>query len=398
MNLNSMKQQLETELLHNILKYWQEKVFDKASGQFIGKIDNDEIAHPEYLKASIINARILWTFAAAYRQFPNESYLQIMAKSYDILIKDFWDPENGGIYWSIDGNNQPLDTKKQMYAQAFAIYALSEYYMAVGIEQAKQLAISLFWILERYGFDPEHGGYIEALSADWKEVGDQRLSEKDMDTKKSMNTHLHILEAYTNLYRIWKDEDLKEKLQHTLEVFLDRIVDAKAASFNLFFDLDWTLKSEHRSFGHDIEGSWLIYEAAEVLGDEKLLKRSKKIAVAMAEQVLTNGTDTDGGIFYEGENGKILDSDKHWWPQAEAVVGFFNAWQLSGEEKFLNASVKTWELIDSKFVDHEHGEWYAIVNKEGVPYPNAKVDEWKCPYHNGRFCLELISRINKLRN
>ena len=396
--LTELKKQLETELLRNILKYWQEKVYDPDNGQFIGKIDSEEKAYPEYMKASIINSRILWTFSAAYRQFPNESYLEIMTKSYEILIKKFWDSDNGGIYWSIDGHNSPLDTKKQMYAQAFAIYALTEYTMATGSEQAKQLAISLFWILERYGSDPEHGGYIEALSADWQEVGDQRLSDKDMDTQKSMNTHLHILEAYTNLYRIWKDDDLKKKLQNTLEIFLDKIIDSQAATFKLFFDLDWSLKSDHRSFGHDIEGSWLLYEAAEVLGDEDLLKRSGKIAVDMADQVLRNGTDADGGIFYEGKNGQILDSDKHWWPQAEAAVGFFNAWQLSGEQRFFDASFKSRELINSKFSDHQHGEWFAIINKEGTPYPFAKVDEWKCPYHNGRFCLELIRRINKLEN
>ncbi len=393
--LLQLKAELKNELLNNILPYWQEKVFDSKTGSFIGKIDHKEQAFPEYLKASIINSRILWTFAAAYRQFPNEQYLDVMKKAYEIMITYFWDVKNGGIYWHIDGNNQPLDTKKQMYSQAFAIYALSEYYMAIGNDQAKQLAISLYWILERYGFDPEFGGYIEALSTDWHEVEDQRLSEKDMDTRKSMNTHLHVLEAYTNLYRIWKDEELAQKLKNLIIIFLEKIVDQKAASFNLFFDVDWTLKSTHRSYGHDIEGSWLIFEAAEVLGEEELIKQAKKVAINMADQVLKNGTDEDGGIYYEGENGKILDDDKHWWPQAEASVGYFNAWQLSNDTRFLDASLKSWELINSKFVDHEHGEWYAIINKAGVPYPYAKVDEWKCPYHNGRFCLELIARIDR---
>lgn len=395
-NLPSLKNELELEL-QRILNFWRTKVYNSSNGTFVGKIDCEGQPDPDYFKASIINARILWTFAAAYRHSPNEQDLKLMEDAYDCLIKNFWDPENGGLYWSIKAGLQPLDTKKQMYAQAFAIYALAEYYMAVGKEQAKQLAISLFLLIERYGYDAEYGGYIEALSCNWEQAVDQRLSEKDMDTKKSMNTHLHILEAYTNLFRIWKDEDLKQKLTHCLRLFLDKIIDPKTNSFQLFFDADWTVKSHHQSFGHDIEGSWLLLEAAEVLADESLVHQSRAVAILMARQVLQNGTDTDGGLFYEGENGRILDSDKHWWPQAEAAVGFFNAWQLSGEREFLDAAINSWKLIRSKFVNREHGEWHALLTPVGIPRLRPLVDEWKCPYHNGRFCLELIDRISHLQ-
>jgi mannobiose 2-epimerase len=229
-----------------------------------------------------------------------------------------------------------------------------------------------------------------------------RLSETDLNSPKSMNTHLHILEAYTNLLRVWRDPLLEAKQAELAELTMDRILDASTGHFKLFFDNQWNSLSDHVSFGHDIEGSWLLVEAANVLGDAKLIRRARKSALAMADAVYAQGLDRDGSLFYEADGqGKLIDPNKHWWAQAEAVVGFYNAFQLSGEARFRVASRRAWDYIEAKVVDRVHGEWHAKLTPGGVPL-TAKEDSdatligpWKCPYHNSRVCLEMIERLEK---
>ncbi|MNZ91694.1 Cellobiose 2-epimerase [compost metagenome] len=296
----------------------------------------------------------------------------------------------------VDAAGNPAETKKQVYGQAFAIYAFSEYYRATGNEAALSQAIEIFQTLERYSYDPAFKGYFEAHTQDWKETGDNSLSEKDLNEKKSMNTHLHVMEGYTNLYRVWKSDELHAKLKELIEVTIEHIVDADTAHFILFFDEQWNKKSGHISYGHDIEGSWLIVEAAEVLGDTELLEKARAVAIRMAEATLQEGVDKDGGLFNEAySDGTLIDSDKDWWPQAEAVVGFYNAYQMTGDVKYLDAARKSWAFIESFIVDKEHGEWHWSVTQDGAPSENLqKVSPWKCPYHNGRACFEMIERLN----
>jgi mannobiose 2-epimerase len=387
--------EVRSELTENILPYWVDRVYQPKDKTFVGLIDFEEKPHPEHLKASIINSRILWTFSAAYRHFPDDKYREVADAAYQMLIKHFWDHEWGGVFWHIDQDLEPLDPKKQIYAQAFAIYGLAEYVMAFGSEQANQIAISLFMLIERYGFDPEHGGYIEALSRDWGPVGDQRLSSRDLDVKKSMNTHLHVLEAYTNLLRIWPDDELKQQMQALLTQFIDHIIDPERWQFKLFFDADWTSKTDLISYGHDIEGSWLLCEAVQVLKNEDLQKKIEAIAVRMARKVAEEGLDADGGLLYEAYPEKLKDGDKHWWPQNEAAIGFLNAYELSKDPFFLEKLEQSWNFMKKALIDQEHGEWHSRVSREGTRYPLPKVDEWKCPYHNGRFCIEIMTRIEK---
>jgi mannobiose 2-epimerase len=336
----------------------------------------------------------LWTFSAAFCLNPNPKYKEMAYRAYEFFPK-FIDEESGGVYWMLDYKGNLLETKKQVYAQGFAIYALTEFYQAFKVPEALNEAINLYKLLEEHAFDKEQNGYFEAYSREWQLLEDLRLSDKDANEKKTMNTHLHVLEAYTNLYRVWKDKGLYIQLKNLLNIFLNVIVNRSTGHLNLFFDEDWTLKSRQVSFGHDVEAGWLMQEAAEVLGDESLIQTTKNLAVKMTSVTLEEGMDDDGGLFYEGVEGVILDDDKHWWPQAEAMVGFYNAYQNSGNTGFRDQFVKTWYFIRNKIVDKEHGEWYGKVSKSGIPKVSEdKVGAWKCPYHNARACIELLLRFN----
>jgi len=344
-----------------------------------------------------LTTRILWTFSAAYRFYPTAIYKKIADEAFRILIETFWDNENGGIYWSVFPDGKPDDTKKQFYAEAFFIYAMSEFWLAFKDERAKQIAISMFMLMEKYAFDPDFGGYIEANTADWKETDDRRLSPKDLDVKKSMNTHLHILEAYTNLYRVYKDDQLKEKLEHLIRIFLDKILDKKTGHLILFFDKDWTVRSEIDSYGHDIEATWLMHEAAEVLGNHDIVEEVEKVAVRMTNVTIAEGLAPHGGMYYEKAEGH-LQEQFDWWPQAEAVVGFFNTFQITGDKKYLALCEKSWKFIQDHIIDKKNGEWFWGVDADLKPLRGDKVGSWKGPYHNGRMCMEMIRRIEKVIN
>lgn len=296
MDWNDFKKQFENELTDNILNFWVKEVYDTKRSTFFGRITNEGKKFPEAALSAVLITRILWTFSAAYRFYPTAIYKKMADEAFRILIETFWDNENGGIYWSVFPDGRPEDTKKQFYAGAFFIYAMSEYWLAFKDEKAKQFAVSMFMLMEKYAFDPEFGGYIEAKTADWKDTGDQRLSPKDLDVKKSMNTHLHILEAYTNLYRIYKVEEVEKKVEHLIRIFLDKILDEKTGHLILFFDKDWTVRSEIDSYGHDIEATWLMHEAAEVLGKKEIIEEVEKAAVKISDVTIKEGLAPHGGM------------------------------------------------------------------------------------------------------
>ena len=397
--LKYLRKELESELKENILQWWMEHSPDRHGGGFYGHIDHDNRVIEGAGKGAVLNARILWTFSAAYRMYSDPDYLETARRAYHYLLRHFTDKKYGGIYWELEPDGSRRSTRKQMYAIAFAIYSLSEYYMASGEEHAIKMARVLFQDLEAHAFDSLKNGYTDALARDWKPIEDLRLSQKDQNESKTMNTHLHILEAYTRLFMVWKDPALKDALENLLKLMLDRFVDRAGKHLNLFFDDDWTLKSTLISFGHDIEASWLLFEAAGVLEDKALIEDTGKLAVEMARENL-KGLDADGGLFYEFfPEEKRIDTDKHWWPQAEAMVGYFNAFQVSGDEDFLNRARESWAFIREKIVDREFGEWNWSVNKAGIAQrEKEKAGFWKCPYHNGRACMEIIQRIDNTLN
>lgn len=389
-----MKTEMQDVLQKNILRFWLDKMVDQEHGGFYGRIDGHEHLHADAEKGAILNARILWAFSAAYRVLGDKTYLEAASRAKHYIIDHFIDPEYGGVYWSLDCNGKPLDTKKQFYAIGFAIYGMSEYARATGDAEALKVAIDLYRCIEEHALDHEYNGYIEAMTRDWQPIADMRLSELDANYPKSQNTHLHIIEPYTNLYRVWKSDELKASLRNLIDIFTDRILNPETHHLDLFFDMDWKRGAGAlESYGHDIECSWLIHEAALVLGDAEVLKKAEPI-VEMVAKASEKGLNADGSMVHEANlDTGYVDSDLHWWVQAEAVVGFFNIYQYFGDESALQKAQHCWTYIKENLIDDENGEWHWSRRKDGtLNLDDDKAGFWKCPYHNSRMCLEIIER------
>lgn len=387
--LAAYRHDLKQELGH-ILDWWAKYAPDPEHGGFHGRINNfnqPDVAAP---RGVVLNSRILWAFSAAARTQPDDKRLTMAAYSFDYLQKHFIDPEYGGVYWSVAPDGSPLNTRKQVYGLAFALYGFAEYYRAGGPKAALDEAIVLFHWIEKYSFDGVRGGYLEAFTRDGAPLSDLRLSARDRNDPKTMNTHLHILEAYTNLYRVWQHPHLAQQLRRLIQVFWDYIVNPLSGHLCLFFDTGWAPQSEIISYGHDIEAAWLLPEAAEALGDSALIQKCRELAVIMAIAAARGLDETNGGLWFENHI-----SEKHWWVQAEGMVGFLNAWQISGEEHFLEKSLNCWHFTRQHLLDRANGEWYWGVDAECRVMPGEdKAGFWKCPYHNSRACMEVIERLS----
>ena len=384
----------------NILRFWQERMVDYRQGGFYGRIDGYNVLHPDAEKGAVLNARILWTFSAAARVLNNTPYRILAARAYDYLMQWFMDREQGGVYWSLNADGTPLDTKKQTYAIAFAIYGLAEYVRLTNNQEALNAAIRLFEDLEAhaYKWDNEKiskckNGYVEALTRDWQPIADMRLSEKDENGVFTMNTHLHVLEAYTNLYRVLKNvqrddvqgtkERITKQLRTLIDIFANRIFDPATGHLMLFFDEKWQPSNTHTSPGHDIEAAWLLHEALEVLGDEELLNQTLPVIHSLAQAAEEN----------------IMD-EKEWWCYAEAVVGYIDQWKLYQDEKPIESNINlelaetAFHYIQTHLMDRENGEWFWTILPDGTPdRTHDKAGFWKCPYHNSRMCIEIIERL-----
>jgi len=388
---------IESDLRGNILPFWINHVVDPASTSFYGALSNDLLPDATVERGALLSSRILWTYSAAYRQYPEPAYLKMADRAYADLMMRFHDREHGGFFWAIAADGRVTSDRKQVYGQAFAIYALSEYYSATGQADVLDEAITLFRLIESKAREPQYGGYLEAFARDWGTIADMRLSALDLNAPKSQNTLLHVMEAYTNLLRVWPDDGLRRALADLVDIMLRHVVDAASGHLGLFFTEDWQPFSDRISFGHDIEAAWLLTDAAKVLGDAALLARIEKLAARIAEVTLAEGVDADGSVFYEGGPEGISNSNKEWWPQAEAVIGFLNAAQISDDPKFLAAALRTWDFIAEHLIDRQHGEWFRAVTRGGVLLGDAlKVSFWKCPYHNGRMGLEAVCRLGEI--
>ncbi len=424
MDYELFKRELLDNLRCNILPYWMDKMEDPRGG-FYGRRDGHDRLDADAPKGAILNARILWTFSAAYIATSDAAYLQAASRAYDYVKAHFLDREFGGAYWSVNADGSPLDTKKQYYAIAFIIYGLSEYYRACGDEDALGLAVGLFDDIEKHSRDREKGGYIEASTREWEPIADMRLSEHDANASKTMNTHLHILEGYTNLLRalkekaaregstqkvsmlssLFEDTDfwlvgtigrVEEATINLLDIFLDKIEDGRTHHLRLFFDDDWNVQPGAESYGHDIEASWLLLESAHVVGDEKItaktLEHTRHIAFAGLQ-----GRCCDGSMVYERHPDGRYDDDKHWWVQAENVIGQMWLAQFHGLAEQAERAWQSWRYIADNLVDPE-GEWY--WSRKGADRSVNRSDDkagfWKCPYHNSRMCLEAIRSLTAL--
>ena len=390
--LKELKSELLVEL-DSILKYWSKNTIDNQNGGFIGQIDFNDHLIASAEKGSVLNARILWSFSASYQVTKNEEHKKLATRAFEFLSKYFYDVEFGGLFWSINADKTPKDTKNQIYALAFAIYGLTEYYVISKEEKALEMAINLYLQIQRHSYDPVNGGYLEAFTREWKPIADLRLSDKDANEKKTMNTHLHIIEAYANLFKVWKDKKLQNVIVELLATIEERFINTETGHLRLFFNEEWIEKLDVISYGHDIEAAWLLLQCAEISEDKTLIANYKKHAIQMAE-VTQEGLDTDGGLWYEldPKNNELI-TEKHWWVQAEALIGFYNAYQLTGDEKYLDLVLKNWDFIKKYILDQKNGEWFWGVNGDYSLIEKDKAGFWKCPYHNSRACLELILRI-----
>lgn len=418
MNMNKQfYDSIKSELFDNILPYWQKYSRDSVNTGFFGEIDNQNHQNDKIERSIVMTSRFLWTYSAVARFSKNKSFLEMAHFAYKVISEKYFDKQNGGVYWSVMPDGTPKVTKKQIYGEAFCCYGLSEYAAALKeletsvefvqlSEKVMNEALEIYNLLETHALDKSQGGYIEACAVDWNKTDDMILSPKDMNCPKSMNTNLHVMEAYTNLYRtipvVFSDakplqREIGDSLAKLVEVTVNKIVQ-KNAHLGMFFDMDWNLLSDEISFGHDIEASWLLWEAVCELGDEQLKSEIRDLVIKMADVTYEEGFDKENGCLenFLKDGGKVLDRTRVWWNQAESVNGFYNAWEMTGEEKYASIVEKQWAWIQNHQVDKKGGDWWNALNVDGTPIlQEAKGGNWKTSYHNGRTCLELLRRSEK---
>ena len=363
-------------------------------------------------KSAVLNSRILWTFSAAGKKYKRDEYTNIAGMAYKVISDDFYDSKYGGFFMELSPSNKVANDIKHTYSQAFVLYSLCKYYEMNSSTDVLSQIKSLFRLLEGKTKDPLNLGYLESFSRNWDPIDENRMS--DNNEPKSMNTHLHVLEAYAALYKIWKDEEVKNRLGELLNIFIEKII-RKNGHLGIFFNLEFEEVESSKgicSFGHDIEASWLLWEAAEILDDKKVKERMLPLVIKMANAVNRVGVDKDGGLFLESTRfGSHVRTNKHWWLQAENMVGFMNAYQLTKNIEYWETVKLSWNFINKYVIDHERGEWYTKVNRLGDPFliepeddPSPyyrndwKIDPWKCPYHNGRSMMELVQRIETVQS
>lgn len=415
-DLRLWQRELNQEL-KDILAYWQRYAPDPTNGGFYGAVGYDNQPKPNAAKGVVLNSRILWTFsAAALHTQHDDQYLPTAKRAFDYLDTHFRDRQHGGVYWMVDAKGQvgPVrrsddpgtDDSKQLYGQAFAVYGLSEYYRATRHKPALEFAQEIYRAMVKHAYDPKLGGYTEAFARDWTEAKAYAIARKENGESKTMNTHLHILEAFVSLLRVWPVAELKTQVRGLINNFLTHIIDSKTHRLVLFQGNNWEPRRTGISYGHDIEASWLLLEAAEVLHEADLIAKVRKESVLMARATLS-GLDPDGGMNYEYEgpdqnlpkqnpaNGH-WNRERSWWVMAEAMVGYLNAYQLTKDKAYLTHAANSWDFTKKHLLDTKNGEWFLGVTETGKVLGTEKISPWKCPYHNGRACIEAMERIGKL--
>ncbi len=392
--MNQLKAEVFKNLTQNLLPYWSDHMVDHRNQGFYGRINKDNKVFAYEDKGGILNARILWTYSSAYRIFKDTAYLRLAARAKDYIMAHFIDKEYGGAFMSVKWDGKPSDTRKQTYTQSFFIYGLTEYYRATGDKAALKAAQDIFELVEKYALDRKDDGYFEVFTRDWHRTHDLLIGEKTAKDEKTMNTHLHLMEAYANLYRVWPDKKVADRLKNLVEIFLDKITDPGSSHLICFMDRSWNRTSSVDSYGHDIEASWLLAEAAGLLGDPDLLRRVKETGMKIAAAA-EEGLQPDGSMIYEKDasNGS-RNTERSWWVQSETIVGYLNAYETTGNEKYLDHSVNCWNYTRNHLVDNKAGGWFSSVSESGIAGKGDKGGFWVCPYHNGRMCMEIIERVS----
>lgn len=391
MDTKQLKSEVKNHLEMKLLPFWK-KLRDKENGGFYGYVDFDLNIDKTAVKGCILHSRILWFFANAAMTLGDKTLLEYADHVYEFIKKCCIDETYGGIYWAVTYDGKIADDIKHTYNQAFAIYALSSYYDASGNKEALELAWKLYELIETRCKDSE--GYLEAFDRNFEPVSNEKLSENGVMAEKTMNTLLHVFEAYTELYRVTKDEKVGENLRWILEIFADKVYNPKRHRQEVFFDAHWNTLIDLHSYGHDIETAWLIDRGCEVLGDQALSEKMQAITKDLTAEVYKTAFK-DNSLLNECEKG-VDDVSRRWWVQAETVVGFLNGYEKAPEHKeYLEAVFGQWDYIKTNLVDKREGsEWFWDLDENGVPATKKPIVEpWKCPYHNGRMCFEVIRRL-----
>lgn len=388
--IEAFKNEVRDNLVGNILPYWL-KLKDPRGG-FYGEVKADGTVLRDASRGVILNARIIWSFAAAYQAIPDKEYLLAAIHAKDWFLKHFCDHKYGGVYWSVAADGTREDTKKQLYAQGFAIYGLSELYKVTKDDEVLKAAVNIYRVVETYFADKEFGGYTEALARDFSPLEDMSLSAHDINADKTMNSHLHILEAYANLYQVWPDAGLKKAVEQLLDIIGTKVMNADG-HLQLYFRRDWSVLPGGVSFGHDIETSWLALECAFAIKDEAVVERVRPWALAMAHAG-NEGLLPDGSMRYERLLDGTYDDSRQWWVQAETVVGNLWLYRHRGQQCPLQSALAAWKYIKDNLVDPVDGEWWwAILPDGSKDMSQPKAGFWKCPYHNTRMCLQVLSLL-----
>ena len=388
-NYSAMARAMRAQLVA-IADWWCNYAQDHEQGGFYGEVDAHNQPVKNASKGVILNARILWFFSEAARATGDKRYADCAQRAFDYLLQKFHDPEQGGFYWELDASGQLLNSKKQIYAQGFVIYALSAYFQLSENPVARDQALACFALIEQYGVDRQQQGYLEAFTREWGAIADLRLSEKDLNYPKSQNTHLHVLEAYTSLYQICPSAEVKAALRYNIEMFDNYMINRSNYHLRMFMDLSWQDFSPGLTYGHDIEAAWLIGRALEVLGDAEYHAQLTPDLVKVAYSILNEAIGPQGQVLdaYDFAS-KTISPDNVWWVQAEALVGFLYAYHETGDQRFLQATEKVWAFIQAYQLDHQGGEWLWLSSLDSsTGQPSYKAGFWKCPYHNGRAMIE----------
>jgi mannobiose 2-epimerase len=393
--MQQLKKEVSANLTGNLLPYWSKNMVDNVNGGFYGRIDGNDKVYPNDDKGGILNARILWTYSAAYRVYRDTAYLRLATRAKDYILAHFIDKQYGGAYRSVNSKGEPSDTRKQIYTQTFFIYGMAEYCRATGDKEALKTAKDIFELFEKNALDRESNGYFEVFTREWQRSHDRLIGESTINDEKTMNTHLHLMEAYANLYRVWPDKRMADRLRNMVEIFLDHIIDKKTSHLICFMDRSWNRTSMVDSYGHDIEASWLLCESANLLRDPDLLARVKQVCIKIADAA-SEGLQNDGSMLYEKDlSTGHMATERSWWVQSEAIVGYLNAYELTGNDKYLDRAVNSWNYTKKYLVDNKNGGWFSTVSESGVAGRGDKAGFWICPYHNGRMCMEVVERVTQ---
>ncbi|MGM7719691.1 AGE family epimerase/isomerase [Metabacillus sp. Hm71] len=387
-----LKKEIEQHLFEHILPFWM-KLKDEEHGGFYGRVHYDLSVDKEADKGGIAASRFLWSFSAAYRITKKPEYLACAHHAYKFLVDKVYDHEHQGLFWLVDYKGNPVESQKHIYTQSFGVYALSEYFRATQNKEALHFAKLIFNLMETQGFNKENNAYLEEFDREWNQLPNEKLSENGVIADITTNTHLHVLEAYTTLYKATNDSLVKERLTSLVGTFYEKIYDKETKFLHVFFDKQWNTLLQLKSFGHDIEASWLIDDALKALNleDERYVRMVTDIAYNIADAAILE----DGSLANEQEN-EHVDLTRIWWVQAEAIVGFQNAYERTKDERFLKIVNRLWEYTKNHIVDQRPGgEWYWSVEPDGKPTERAVGEPWKTPYHNSRFCLEMMERVGE---